>query len=139
MYVLLTRSNVKPSALKLELTESIVMDNPERAADILTKLKSLGIGLSLDDFGTGYSSLSYLTRFPFDTLKIDRTFLTGDHARRDVLLKSIITLGLDLDMQVIAEGVMSQNDAEQLKSLGCTHVQSYAFGGLSILTKHLAC
>lgn len=124
----LSRSNVKPSALKLELTESIVMDNPERAVDILTKLKALGIGLSLDDFGTGYSSLSYLTRFPFDTLKIDRTFLSGDHTSRGVLLKSIIALGLDLDMQTIAEGVATQEDAEHLRALGCTHVQSYIFG-----------
>ena len=72
--------------------------------------------------------MSYLTRFPFDTLKIDRTFLSGDHASRGVLLKSIIALGLDLEMQVIAEGVSSQEDADQLKVLGCTHVQSYSFG-----------
>lgn len=124
----LVRSNVAPEAIKLELTESLVMDNPERAVDILTKLKALGIGLSLDDFGTGYSSLSYLTRFPFDTLKIDRTFLAGDHASRGILLKSIITLGLDLDMLIIAEGVKDASDAGQLKDLGCTYVQSFAFG-----------
>jgi EAL domain-containing protein (putative c-di-GMP-specific phosphodiesterase class I) len=104
------------------------MDNPEQSAHVLARLKRLGIGLSLDDFGTGYSSLSYLTRFPFDTIKIDKSFIDDPSPKRAVLLKSIINMAHELGLAVVAEGVPNETDARQLREMGCEFVQSFAFG-----------
>jgi diguanylate cyclase (GGDEF)-like protein/PAS domain S-box-containing protein len=124
----IARSNLKPRCFRLELTESLVMDNPEQSAHVLARLKQLGIGLSLDDFGTGYSSLSYLTRFPFDTIKIDKSFIDDPSPKRPVLLKSIINMAHELGLAVVAEGVPDNTDAAQLRQMGCEFVQSFAFG-----------
>ncbi|MBN9079054.1 MAG: sensor domain-containing phosphodiesterase [Rhizobiales bacterium 65-79] len=124
----IARSNLKPRCFRLELTESLVMDNPEQSAHVLARLKRLGIGLSLDDFGTGYSSLSYLTRFPFDTIKIDKSFIDDPSPKRAVLLKSIINMAHELGLAVVAEGVPNETDARQLREMGCEFVQSFAFG-----------
>jgi diguanylate cyclase (GGDEF)-like protein/PAS domain S-box-containing protein len=124
----LARAAIKPRCFRLELTESLVMDNPEQSAHVLGKLKKLGIGLSIDDFGTGYSSLSYLTRFPFDTIKIDRSFIEDPSSKRAVLLKSIISMAHDLGMAVVAEGIADEHDALELRQMGCEFVQSYMFG-----------
>ena len=124
----IARSNIKPRCFRLELTESLVMDNPEQSAHVLSKLKQLGIGLSLDDFGTGYSSLSYLTRFPFDTIKIDKSFLDDSTPKREVLLKSMINMAHELGLSVVAEGIADENDALQLRQMGCEYVQSFMFG-----------
>jgi diguanylate cyclase (GGDEF)-like protein/PAS domain S-box-containing protein len=122
------RANLKPRCFRLELTESLVMDNPEQSNHVLSKLKKLGIGLSLDDFGTGYSSLSYLTRFPFDTIKIDKSFIDDTTPKREVLLKSMVNMAHDLGMSVVAEGVSDESDALQLRQMGCEYVQSFMFG-----------
>jgi diguanylate cyclase (GGDEF)-like protein/PAS domain S-box-containing protein len=124
----IARANLKPRCFRLELTESLVMDNPEQTNHVLTKLKQLGIGLSLDDFGTGYSSLAYLTRFPFDTIKIDKSFVDDSTPKRAVLLKSMVNMAHELGLSVVAEGVSDENDALELRQMGCEYVQSYMFG-----------
>jgi len=124
----LARSSLKPRCLRLELTESLVMDNPEQSAHVLGKLKQLGIGLSLDDFGTGYSSLAYLTRFPFDTIKIDKSFIDDSSPKKNVLLRSMVNMAHDLGLSVVAEGVPDEQEALQLRQMGCEYVQSFAFG-----------
>lgn len=124
----LARANLKPRCFRLELTESLVMDNPEQTAHVLRELKKLGIGLSLDDFGTGYSSLAYLTRFPFDTIKIDKSFVDDTSPKRTVLLKSMVNMGHELGLSVVAEGIADENDALELRQMGCEYVQSFMFG-----------
>jgi diguanylate cyclase (GGDEF)-like protein/PAS domain S-box-containing protein len=124
----LARANLNPLYFRLEMTESLVMENPERSVYVLDKLRETGIGLSLDDFGTGYSSLSYLTRFPFDTIKIDKSFIDDQSPKKPMLLKSIVSMAHDLGLSVVAEGVSTESDALQLRQMGCEYVQSFMFG-----------
>ncbi|MGL3606201.1 EAL domain-containing protein [Rhizobium sp. G187] len=125
---MLTKTQCDPSRIKLELTETVVMENPEQARLMLEKLKATGISLALDDFGTGYSSLSYLTRFPFDTIKLDKALVCDQSDKRSVLLRSVVSMARGLDMQVVAEGIQSDQDAADLAMMGCEFGQSYLFG-----------
>jgi diguanylate cyclase (GGDEF)-like protein len=126
---ILQATGLPPSSLKLELTESLMMEHAEATITILQKLKALGIQLAIDDFGTGYSSLSYLYQFPIDTLKIDRSFVN----RMDVelekleLVRTIATLAWNLSMNVVAEGIETQQQLSHLKALGCEYGQGYFF------------
>ncbi|MGI9475799.1 MAG: EAL domain-containing protein [Hyphomicrobiaceae bacterium] len=125
------KSIVSPGVLRLEITESLVMENPERAADMLDLLKIAGAGLSLDDFGTGYSSLAYLERFPFDTIKIDRHLVqssTGGEGSGPIIVRSIVAMAKELDKKIVAEGVEAADDVGFLRSIGCQYAQGYYYG-----------
>jgi len=115
--------------LELELTETAIMPDAVEAIGILSELKCLGVRLSLDDFGTGYSSLNYLRRFPLDSIKIDRSFIlgVGESANDRAIVKTIVALASNLNMNVIAEGVESLVQADFLKQHGCHEMQGYYF------------
>ncbi|MBS1792705.1 MAG: bifunctional diguanylate cyclase/phosphodiesterase [Acidobacteria bacterium] len=123
----LERARLSPSFLKLEITESAAMEDAEQTIRMLGHLKTLGVQLSIDDFGTGYSSLSYLHRLPFDTLKIDRSFVNsvGEDGEDSEILQTIISLAKNLRMRVIAEGIETESQLNILKNLGCEYGQGY--------------
>ena len=118
-----------PNCLKLEVTESMVMDNAEVALEILSELCALGVRLSTDDFGTGYSSLSYLHRFPFERLKIDRSFIgkVDTDAKSEEIVRTIVTLAENLHLEVVAEGVENRSQFRKLRQFGCYLGQGFLF------------
>lgn len=126
---ILKETNLDPRWLELELTESSIMKQPEQAIEKLHELKLMGIKVAIDDFGTGYSSLNYLKRFPIDTLKIDKSFVSDlcKDPHDTAIVRAIITLGHALDLTVIAEGVETQEQLQYLSSLGCDVVQGFLF------------
>jgi EAL domain-containing protein (putative c-di-GMP-specific phosphodiesterase class I) len=126
---ILARHGLKRGQLHVEITERLLVDQPERARAILEQLHALGVRIAIDDFGTGYSSLSYLHSFPIDVLKIDRSFVSAmrKDARSLELIRSIIGLGRSLDIKVIAEGVEEREEALALAGLGCDEAQGYFF------------
>lgn len=115
--------------LELEVTESIVMQNPEQAGELLHELKSLGAQLAMDDFGTGYSSLAYLRRFPFDMIKIDRAFIhdLGTDRDAEAIIRAVLELGTSLGLQMVAEGVETEKQRSFLEIVGCHEVQGFLF------------
>jgi EAL domain-containing protein (putative c-di-GMP-specific phosphodiesterase class I) len=123
----LEAAQLPPASLKLEITESTAMENAEHTISILKQLKKIGVRLSIDDFGTGYSSLSYLHRLPFDTLKIDRSFVNavGANGENSEILQTIISLAKNLKMKVIAEGIETEPQLAVLQNLGCDYGQGY--------------
>jgi EAL domain-containing protein (putative c-di-GMP-specific phosphodiesterase class I) len=123
-------AGITAGSVLLEITESQLMSDLEAAVSRLHELKALGVNLALDDFGTGFSSLAYLRNFPVDALKIDRAFIdrvadpeSGDHA----LVRAIISLGVTLDMRVVAEGIEREDQRRELRRLGCDRGQGYLF------------
>ncbi len=122
-------TGLPPGALKLEVTEGDVMRDPDRAAIVLGNLRAAGAALALDDFGTGFSSLSYLTRLPFDTLKIDRYFVRtmATNPGSAKIVSSVVKLGQDLSLEVVAEGVENAGMARQLLGLGCDYGQGFGY------------
>jgi len=126
---ILHETGLEPHCLKLEITESAAMENAEATARILSSLRQLGVRLSIDDFGTGYSSLSYLHRFPIDTLKIDRSFVSrmGEAGENSEIVQTILTLAKNLEMDVIAEGVEKSHQIELLRKFGCRYAQGFLF------------
>jgi diguanylate cyclase (GGDEF)-like protein len=126
---IIKETKINPEGLKLEITESAVMDDVETATEMLKKLRSLGIKLSIDDFGTGYSSLSYLHRFPIDTLKVDRSFIVNmsEDSENVEIVRTIVSLAQNLGMNVIAEGVETAEQLAALRKLGCEYGQGYLF------------
>jgi c-di-GMP-specific phosphodiesterase len=115
--------------LKLEVTESDVMRDPQNSARVLEALRDVGAGIALDDFGTGFSSLSYLAKLPFDTLKIDRSFVSTmkSELSSEKIVRSILTLGRDLGLDVVAEGVEDMDLADRLGGMGCHMGQGWGF------------
>ncbi|WP_200948907.1 MULTISPECIES: EAL domain-containing protein [unclassified Massilia] len=124
---IVARAGVDPALLEFELTESMLMANPEAAVEILARIKALGMRLSVDDFGTGYSSLAYLKRFPLDALKIDRTFVRDlpDDPDDAAITKAVIRLAHSLSLKVVAEGVENVDQLRELEQYGCDQIQGY--------------
>jgi diguanylate cyclase len=115
--------------LKIEITETVLMENPEGIARMLGTLRERGVGISLDDFGTGFSSFSYLQRFPIDELKIDRAFVSriGSDDASGAILKAMVDLAETLGMNAVAEGIETADQARELRRLGCAFGQGYYF------------
>ncbi|MBP6543004.1 MAG: EAL domain-containing protein, partial [Piscinibacter sp.] len=120
-------ARLQPNHLTLELTENVLMDRVDGAVDTLTRLRDLGVGLSIDDFGTGYSSLSYLSTLPIDSLKIDASFVRGmrNGSKEAEVVRAIVTLGASLGKSVIAEGIETESQFDQLRGMGCESGQGY--------------
>ena len=125
----LRQSGLPSRLLKLEVTESMVMENTDAAIALLRRLKALGVHIAIDDFGTGYSSLSYLLRLPADTLKIDRSFVSGsgDAGRNVSIVRTVVSLASSLGLDVVAEGVETEEQRRLLQDLGCPLAQGFLF------------
>jgi predicted signal transduction protein with EAL and GGDEF domain len=125
----LHEAGLDPSRLELEITESLLLANTELTLEMLHRLRALGVRISMDDFGTGYSSLSYLRAFPFDKIKIDRSFMTGLSPREDnmAIIKAVIGLGKSLGMSTTAEGIETEDQLAAVREQGCNEVQGFLF------------
>jgi diguanylate cyclase (GGDEF)-like protein len=125
----LRETGLDPKCLKLEITESVMMQNAESTIEKLRELRDLGVSLAVDDFGTGYSSMAYLSRFPIDTLKIDQSFIgrLGQQAEDDAIVRAIISLAKNLNLRVTSEGIETPEQLTELQALGCDRGQGYLF------------
>jgi EAL domain-containing protein (putative c-di-GMP-specific phosphodiesterase class I) len=126
---IIKETGIEPRSLKLELTESAVMENAESVILMLKQIRELGVQLSIDDFGTGYSSLSYLHRFPINTLKVDRSFVSTmeDGSENGEIVRTVVALAKTLGLDIVAEGIESIHQLHQLRILGCEYGQGYLF------------
>jgi diguanylate cyclase (GGDEF)-like protein len=127
---IIDESRISPALLKLEITESMIMEDPVRVESMMLRLKSIGVSFSLDDFGTGYSSISYLHRYPFDTLKLDRSFVSSmfDRKQSMPIIQAVVGLARALGIETIAEGVETEDQAQALMDIGCDYLQGYLLG-----------
>ena len=125
----LDRSGLSPNRLELEITETLLMDKSEQVLATLHALRALGVRISMDAFGTGYSSLSYLRSFPFDKIKIDRSFVhnLSDNLDSQAIVRAVVSLGESLGITITAEGVETEDDLAKLKAEGCDEGQGYLF------------
>jgi EAL domain-containing protein (putative c-di-GMP-specific phosphodiesterase class I) len=127
---ILAESDLPPKRLELEITEGVFLSNDDHVHEMIGNLKAIGLKLALDDFGTGYSSLSYLLRVPFDKIKVDQSFVRGasdPQSRNAALIRAMVGLASDLNMQTTAEGVETQEELTLVRGLGCSLVQGYYF------------
>ena len=126
----LVQHGLSPNDLEIELTESVLMADPERASHVLQRLHTMGVSIAIDDFGTGYSSLSYLKRFPARTVKIDRSFINGlpDDAEDSAITQAVIAMAHSLGLGVVAEGVETEAQLKMLRELGCDEAQGFLLG-----------
>ena len=129
LIVATTRFGVSPARITLEITESVLMSSDDRTMKVLNNLKACGFSLALDDFGTGYSSLSYLRDFPFDKLKIDRSFVQGLSVddRSLAIVEGVVNFGRILGREIVAEGIETEQEMQAMQQAGCTHLQGFLF------------
>ena len=137
---ILTETGLEASRLELEITEGVLIDDYERAVEILTALKSLGVRIVLDDFGTGYSSLAYLQSFPFDKIKIDRSFIANLSAnpQSSYITRAIVTLGHGLGLPILGEGVETEEQLAFLRRESCDQVQGFLIGKPQVIEHYHA-
>jgi EAL domain-containing protein (putative c-di-GMP-specific phosphodiesterase class I) len=130
IHAALEQSGLPASMLELEITESTIMQNPQEAVTLLGRIRDMGVSLAVDDFGTGYSSLATLKQYPLDSLKIDRSFVTGTpHDADDVAItEAIIAVARKMRLKVVAEGVETTEQADFLRAAGCDIAQGFLFG-----------
>ncbi len=130
VHLILLETGLRPGRLELEITEGVLISDPSRALSILRRLKALGVKIAMDDFGTGFASMSSLQSFPFDKIKIDRTFVSGveSDAQSAAIVRAIVGLGNALKMPVIAEGVETEGERQFLIREGCHEMQGYLIG-----------
>src|SRR2546421_3991258 len=123
----LAAARLNPSRLELEITEAVLLQDDEAIVTMLHQLRALGVRIAMDDFGTGYSSLSYLRSFPFDKIKIDRSFIKDIDRNRDsaVIIKAIASLGASLGIETTAEGIETEEQLDIVRRAGCTEMQGY--------------
>jgi EAL domain-containing protein (putative c-di-GMP-specific phosphodiesterase class I) len=130
VHSILLETGLSPDRLQLEITEGVLIDDFSRAISILRRLKSLGVKIAMDDFGTGYSSLSYLQKFPFDKIKIDRSFVSNvqSNPQSATIIRAVIGLGRGLNLPIVAEGVETQGELDFLTEESCDEIQGYLVG-----------